>query len=262
MLSDPSIRKQARPSHPKRAPGCLRGRSPARTCRNIHADRCARLRRTIPPSGSPTSQHPPFPRPWCGPPNRTPLRASCSTRRFHAQAPVPSALAARLPPHSPPNPTFALLAEHRGLPVTRPAEHAQSHADLEFRCIMSLAARQPRQSACETPSDRSLRGASRRSDGTATTLRSSRADLAVFRGCHAFGTSMRRGGCAGRSYPSHSLEKSPDMVGGRRKARASRAHPTSSWHWSWIGMGLRFAQKVLAKSGILRTVNTRPDARM
>ena len=29
--------------------GCFRGRSPARTCRNIHADRRARLRRTVLP---------------------------------------------------------------------------------------------------------------------------------------------------------------------------------------------------------------------
>jgi hypothetical protein len=39
------------------------------------------------------------------------------------------------------------------------------------------------------------------------------------------------------------LETSADMVGARRKARASRAHPTSSWHWSRIGMGLLCAQK-------------------
>ena len=70
-------------------------------------------------------------------------------------------------------------------------------------------ASQADQSAGETPCDRSLRGESRRSDGTATTLRSSRADLAVFRGFHALGTSMRRGGCAGRSYPSHSTSRSP-----------------------------------------------------
>ncbi len=71
------------------------------------------------------------------------------------------------------------------------------------------AASQARQSAGKTPSDRSLRGESRRSDGTATTLRSFRADFAVFRGWHAFETSMRRWGCAGRSYPSHSTSRSP-----------------------------------------------------
>jgi hypothetical protein len=43
----------------------------------------------------------------------------------------------------------------------------------------------------------------------ATTLRSSSADLAVFWACHAFGTSSRRLGCAGRSYPSHSTSRSP-----------------------------------------------------
>ena len=57
------------------------------------------------------------------------------------------------------------------------------------------------------------------------------------------------------------LEKSPDMVGGMRTARASRAHPTSSRHWSRIGMGLLCAQDALATTGILRKVNARPDAR-
>jgi hypothetical protein len=77
------------------------------------------------------------------------------------------------------------------------------------RCIGAHAASPARRSACEIPSDRSLRGESRRSDGTATTLRSSRADLAVFRACHALGTSSRRWSCGGRSYPSHSTSRSP-----------------------------------------------------
>ncbi len=105
---------------------------------------------------------------------------------------MPSAVAARPPPNSlpnsPPNPTFALLAEYRGLPVTRPAEHAPCRADRECRCIGSHAASQSRRSACETPSDRALRGERRRSDGKATPLRSSRADLAVLKGCYALGT--------------------------------------------------------------------------
>jgi hypothetical protein len=137
---------------------------------------------------------------------------------------------------------------NRGPPVTLPAEHARRRADLECRCIVSHSGSQSRRSARETPSDRSLRGESRRSDGKATTLRSSRADLAVFRRCHAFGTSMRRWGCAGRSYLSHSTSRSPATWWKRGAWRASRAHPTSSWHWSRIGMGLPSAQKVLAKS--------------
>ena len=136
---------------------------------------------------------------------------------------MPSALAARLFPHSPPNPTFALLAENRGLPVTRPAEHAPRRADLECRCIGSHAASQSRRSARETPSDRSLRGESRRSDGKANTLRSCRADLAAFRDPHAFGTSMRHWGCAGRSYPSHSTSRSEAMWWGRGSRREQLA---------------------------------------
>jgi hypothetical protein len=155
------------------------------------------------------------------------MHASCSDRRFHAQTTAPFALAARLVPHSPPNPTFALLAEYRGLPVTPPAQHLLRRADLECRCIGSHAASPARRSACETPSDRSLRGESRRSDRKATTLRSSRADLAASRGYHAFGTSVRRWSCAGRSYPSHSTSRSPAMWWERvaMLARASRTHP-------------------------------------
>jgi hypothetical protein len=137
------------------------------------------------------------------------IRASCSARRSHTQTPAPSALAARLFPHSPPNPTFALLAEYRGLPVSRMAEHLPRRADLECRCIDPHAASQARQSAGESPSDRSLRGERRRSDGKATTLRSSRADLAAFWAYRALGTSLRRWGCAGRSHPSHSTSRSP-----------------------------------------------------
>ena len=57
--------------------------------------------------------------------------------------------------------------------------------------------------------NRSRRGERRRSDGKATTLRSCRGDLAAFRGFHAFWTSVRRGGCADRSYPTHSTSRRP-----------------------------------------------------
>jgi hypothetical protein len=61
------------------------------------------------------------------------LHASCLARRPYVEMSAPSALAARLPPNSPQNPrTFAFLAEYRGLPVTRPAEHAPRRADLEW----------------------------------------------------------------------------------------------------------------------------------
>ncbi len=63
------------------------------------------------------------------------MHASCSARRSRTQTPAPSALAARLFPYSPPNPTFALLAEYRGLPATRMAEHLPRRADLQYLCI-------------------------------------------------------------------------------------------------------------------------------
>ena len=88
---------------------------------------------------------------------------------------------------------------------------------------MSLAASPARRSAGESPSGRSLRGERRRSDGTATTLRSCRGDLAAFRGFHALGTSMRRWGCAGRSYPSRSTSRSEAMWWGRGSRREQLA---------------------------------------
>jgi hypothetical protein len=203
--------------------GCFRGRSPAGTCRNTRADCRARLRQTVLlPLHPLRSIRRPKAVVWAI--KSRSIRASCSARRFHAQTPAPSALAARLFPYSPPNPTFALLPEYRGLPVTRPAQHLPRRADLECRCIGSHAASQARRSAGETPSERSVRGESRRSDGKATTLRSSRVYLAVFRGCHAFGTSMRRWGCAGRSYPSHSTSRSP-AIWWERGARREQVAP-------------------------------------
>ena len=99
--------------------------------------------------------------------------------------------------------------------------------------------------------NRSRRGERRRSDGKATTLRSSRADLAAFRACHAFGTSMRRWVCAGRSYPSHSTSRSPPTWW-ERGARREQVSPIQlqAGVVSRIGMGLLCAQHVLATSGI------------
>ncbi len=107
------------------------------------------------------------------------------------------------------------------------AEHARRGADLECRCIDSHAASQARRSAGETPSDRSLRGERRRSDGKATTLFSSRADLAAFRADHALGTSSHRWGCAGRSHPSHSFSRSPptSWERGERREKVASIQP-------------------------------------
>ena len=103
---------------------------------------------------------------------------------------------------------------------------------------MSLAASPARRSAGESPSGRSLRGERRRSDGTATMLRSSRADLAAFRGRRALGTSMRHWGCAGRSYPSHSTSRSPptSWERGSRREQVASMQPQAG-----IGRGLVWA---------------------
>jgi hypothetical protein len=189
--------------------------------------------------------------PWCEPPNRAPYvpaaRPDGSMPRHQCRPLSPPGclrIRLRIPP--------SLSWRNIGACRSRAARGTlRRHADLECRCIGSHPAGHYRGSAGKTPSDRSLRGESRRSDGTATTLRSSRADLAVFRGCHAFVTSVRRWGCAGRSYPSHATRtsRSEATAGARSMTRASRAHPTSNWHWSPIGMDLLCAQNVPAKSG-------------
>ena len=127
---------------------------------------------------------------------------------------------------------------------------------------MSLAASQARRSARETPSDRSLRGERRRSDGTATTLRSCRADLAAFRGFRAPGTSMRRWGCAGRSYSSHSTSRSPPT--GRSEAKgASKSRRPSNLKLALVAYwyGLAVCAERSRHIQHIRMVNARPGAR-
>ena len=76
----------------------------------------------------------------------------------------------------------------------------------------------------ETASDL-RRCAGKRRDGTATTLRASRAELAVPQGAAMrVGTSLRRRSCAGRSYPSHSTSRSP-LTRWERGARRGQAAP-------------------------------------
>ncbi len=177
----------------------VRDRSPAGTCRHTRADRRARLRRTVlPPPLHPLRS---IRRSQGGGPGlgRPIALHTCQLLRPTVPWPDTSAVRSRRTAAS----AFASESHLRspggisgpGLPAVHtavpPAEHAPRRADLEWRCIGSHAASQARRSARETPSDRSLRGERRRSDGTATTLRSCRADLAAFRarGCRALGTS-------------------------------------------------------------------------
>ncbi len=231
--------------------GCLHGWSPAGSCLPTHAECRARLRQTVLPPVHPLRSI-----------RRSQGRGVSPQialhmwqlfgpgRRSHAQTTAPSALAARLTPHSPPNPTFALLAEYRGLPVTRPAEHAPRRADLEYRCIGAHAASPARRSACEIPSDRSLRGESRRSDGTATTLRSSRADLAVFRPAMRLGRPVAHPVVVGAVQVAPTPRIRPREVprhGGSEAHGASKSRPSDL---------------MLALVGYwLRMVNARPGAR-
>jgi hypothetical protein len=119
-----------------------------------------------------------------------------------------------------------------------------------------------RRCAVETASDCSRRTDRRpRSGGAASTLHSCRVELAVFRGQHAFGTSVRLWGCAGRSYPSHSTSRSPAMW---REARGQVAPIQLE---ARAGRVLVWAccvrRNALAKSGILRmranSLSVRPE---
>jgi len=146
------------------------------------------------------------------------LRASCSDRWFHTHTsgrPLsPSGcpqIRLRIPP--------SLPWRNNSGPAGR--------ADLECRCMISHAASRSRRSARETPSDRSMRGYRHRSDGKATALRSCRADLAVFGDVMRLGRPASLRLCRSLLPLAFDLEKSNDMVGARREARASRAHPTS-----------------------------------
>jgi hypothetical protein len=189
----------------------FRGRSPAGTCCHIYAATFARFGRAILGLVHPFCSIRRFHR--CGVSRPIALH-TCQMLKPTFPYPCMSTVRSRRPAVS----AFASESHLRSpggisgglpVPVSRPADHARRGADLECRCIGSHATSPVRRSARETLSYRSLRGESRRSDGKAKTLFSSRAELAVFRACHALETSMRRWGCAGRSYPSHSTSRSP-----------------------------------------------------
>jgi hypothetical protein len=237
-------------------------RSPAMTVRPTHADRSARLRQT----------------------RLLPVRPLCSIRRSQGDGvsrpialpacrllgptvPCPdiSAVCARrpaaLPPNSPPNPTFALLAEYQGLPVTRPAERTRPRADFECRCIMSHAASQSRRSACKAPSDRSLRGESRvlterrrRCVHPALILQYSGEVMRLGRPC-VFG--------AVQVAPTTRIRpREVQRYGGNEAHGASKSRPSSMKLASvayWYGPVLRAESSRQIR--YLRWVNERPDAR-
>ncbi len=136
--------------------------------------------------------------------HRTLLPASCSARRIS----LPGCLRKRL--GIPPLLSWRNIGACRSLD-----EHAPRRVDLEVRCIGLLPASQYRRSASEPPA---VGRCEARDTVAATTLLSSRPDLAVFKGLHALGTSMCRCGFAGRSFPSHSPPRSPAM----RRVRGSR----------------------------------------
>ena len=96
------------------------------------------------------------------------------------------------------------------------------------------------------------------SDGKSTTLCSCRPHRSCsIAGCQAFEASMRRWGCAGRSYPSHSTSRSR-AIWWERGAWREQVAPIQRSH---IGMGLLCAQERSRQIRHIRMVNARPDAR-
>ena len=88
---------------------------PTRTCRPTHADLCMLMRQTILLPVDPCCSIRRSQGVVLAAQSRS-RRASCSDRRLCAQKSVPSALAARLPPNAPPNPTV-----HRRPPSPPPS---------------------------------------------------------------------------------------------------------------------------------------------
>jgi hypothetical protein len=188
--------------------GCFRGRSPAGTCRNIYADRRARLHQTVlvpvhPLRSTRRSEGRGVSRPIA--------LHTCQLLGPTVPCPDNSAIRSRRPAAS----AFASESHLRcpggiSAPAGHPARPTRASSRGSPVLMHRLARGQPSPSICSRIPERPV--AARRetpSDGTATTLRSCRADLAAFRAHHALGTSMRRWGCAGRSYPSTSTSRSP-----------------------------------------------------
>jgi hypothetical protein len=190
-------------------------RSPARTCRPTHTDRCARLHRTILLPVCPFHSIRRSQRRGVAAQSRS--LPACQLLGPTASCPGTSAVSRR-----PAASEFA-SESHLGSPggVPGPAGHPArktraSSRGSELRCIVSHEASQSRRPACETPSDRSLRGESRSSDGKATTLRS-----IPRRSCSILGLSCvwdvhaSLGLCRSLLPVAFDLEKSSDMVGAR-----------------------------------------------
>lgn len=167
---------------------------------------------------------------------------------------------------------FAVAKEARTLRSPVPSSSARGCVQFDCRFTLSAASAVPKAvvwaaqsgsyvlrpaapcpdiGAVKTPSDRSLRGKRRHSDGKAATLRSCRADRTVFRGWHSFGTSMRLCSGAGRSYSSHSTSRSPrrrEQGAWREQVRVAAIQPQA-------GIGRRSVlcppctQDALANSG-------------
>ena len=222
-------------------------RSPARTSRPTPADRFARLRQTILLPDLPLCGIRCFPMPRCEPPHRVPCVPAAPMSRHKSR------------PLSPPNcirtrlgiPPCALLAEYRGLPVTRQVEHAPRLADLEWRCVVSPAPSQSRRSAgkpratgrCEA-SDAVPTERRRRCVRAAPILQYSGAVMRLGRPCVVGATQVA-------PTPRFQPREVQRNIGARLMAQASKTRPSNrKLELVAYSYGPVWAQKVIANSGI------------
>jgi hypothetical protein len=134
------------------------------------------------------------------------------------------------------------------VPVTRAARgtRAPSRGSSRWRCMVSHQYGRPIPPSCCGNPERPV--VARRETpfltGTATTLRSCRADLAAFRDVRA-----SLGLCRSLLPLAFDLENSGDMVGARRMAQPSRAHPTLKLALVayWYGPAVCVAQNIFGR---------------
>jgi hypothetical protein len=188
-----------------------------------------------------------LPRPWHELPNHAPC----------VQAARPSVLMYK-PPNSPlempPSLSWRIIGACRSPgPRTRDSSRGSSrvmHTIAHGQPIRRLRRNPERFGSCEARRHHS--------DGKSTTLCSCRPHRSCsIAGCQAFEASMRRWGCAGRSYPSHSTSRSR-AIWWERGAWREQVAPIQRSH---IGMGLLCAQERSRQIRHIRMVNARPDAR-
>jgi hypothetical protein len=220
-------------------PGRFRGRSPARTCRHTHELSLRAVASNNTPAGSPISQVRHFQGRGVG---RKIALHTCQLLGPTVRNRDNSAVRSRRPAAS----EFASESHLRAPggvsgPAGHPARGTRTSSRGSRVSMHNVARGQPIPSSCSRNPERPV--AARRE--TPFLRKGDDAAFIPRRSCRTPEMScvwdVHASLGLGRSLLplSFDLEKSSDVVGARRMVRASRAHPTSSRHWSRIGMGLR-----------------------